>query len=229
MALMNADDIATQLEREGWAVIPTGVGSAERDQLRRTAFVAAGPGQRCLLDDPAVRRTALVLRAQLIDAEILPPAAVALQAIAFDKTTATNWKVTWHQDLMFPFAQAVCDRAYTLPSVKEGVDYARPPREMLEQMLAVRLHLDDCDTSNGPLRVAPGGHREGVYRSTEIPAAVERCGEIACLARDGEALLMRPLLLHASSPAAEPRHRRVLHFVYHAGQTMAETWYRAVA
>jgi len=30
----------------------------------------------------------------------------------------------------------------------------------------------------------------------------------------GGALLMRPLLLHASSPALEPGHRRVIHIEY---------------
>jgi hypothetical protein len=30
----------------------------------------------------------------------------------------------------------------------------------------------------------------------------------------GDAILMRPLLLHASSPSEEPTHRRVLHIEY---------------
>jgi hypothetical protein len=57
---------------------------------------------------------------------------------------------------------------------------------------------------------------------------VEQNGEVTCLARTGEALLMRPLLLHASSVAKEPRHRRVLHVVYYAGAPIAEKWHREV-
>lgn len=226
---MNADEIRTRLDREGWAVLPTAIASGDREDLRCAVFLNEGPGQRCLLDNPGVRRTALALRTQLIATGLLPPAAVAIQAIAFDKNPTANWKVTWHQDVMFPFARAVRDPAYTLPSVKDGVDYARPPRAVLEQLLAVRLHLDDCDASNGPLRVAPGSHRAGIYRSTEIPAMAGAGDEAACLAREGDALLMRPLLLHASSPATAPRHRRVLHVVYHTGEAMAEGWHRAVA
>jgi hypothetical protein len=41
-------------------------------------------------------------------------------------------------------------------------------------------------------------------------------------------LLMKPLLLHASSPATAPKHRRVLHLVFHSGEATAEPWHRAV-
>ncbi|HSH92637.1 MAG TPA: phytanoyl-CoA dioxygenase family protein, partial [Roseimicrobium sp.] len=185
-------------------------------------------GQRCLLDDAAVRQTALDLRRELIDSGVLPATAVAIQAITFDKNPATNWKVTWHQDLMFPFARKVESPDYTLPSIKDGIDYARPPREVMEDLLAVRLHLDDCDATNGPLRVASGSHRHGIFKCVEIPSMLQKSEEVACLAKEGEILLMRPLLLHASSPATAPKHRRVLHFVYHSGSPIAETWHRSI-
>ena len=44
----------------------------------------------------------------------------------------------------------------------------------------------------------------------------------------GEAVLTRPLLLHASSQATAPKHRRVLHVVYHSGRPIPETWHRRV-
>jgi ectoine hydroxylase-related dioxygenase (phytanoyl-CoA dioxygenase family) len=90
------------------------------------------------------------------------------------------------------------------------------------------LHLDDCDEVNGSLRVAPGSHRAGILKSTEIARAVAEHGEVPCLAKEGEALLMRPLLLHASSPARVPRHRRVLHLVYYSGERIAERWHREI-
>jgi hypothetical protein len=112
--------------------------------------------------------------------------------------------------------------------VKDGIDYARPPVRVLEEMLAVRLHLDVCDAGNGPLRVSQGTHRSGILPMTKVPGRVEAHGEVACLAREGEALLMRPLLLHASSKALEPRHRRVLHVVFYSGAEVAERWHREV-
>ena len=115
-----------------------------------------------------------------------------------------------------------------MASKKGGVDFARPPRRVLEALLAVRIHLDDCDETNGPLRVSPGTHQQGIVRSTEIADVVTHHGETACLAPAGEAWLMKPLLLHASSQATAPKHRRVLHLVYHSGDAMAESWHRTV-
>ncbi len=183
-------------------------------------------GTRCLLDLPVVQAAARELRAELVAAGILPSGAVAIQAIAFDKTAETNWKVAWHQDLMFPFARPVQAKGYQLPVNKGGVDFARPPLEVLEELLAVRLHLDDCDAGNGPLRVAPGSHLDGIIPSSNCAPRAAELGEVACLAQEGEALLMKPLLLHASSQASSPRHRRGLHFLYHPGKAIPEAWHR---
>ncbi len=194
---------------------------------RGALFRAGAAGTRCLLDEPIVQQIAGTVRATLIQAGRLPAAAVAIQAIAFDKTPDANWKVTWHQDVMFPFARPVETLGFDLATRKEGVDYARPPLFVLEALLAVRLHLDDCDETNGPLRVSPGTHQCGIIRSSDLQAAVAEHGETVCLAKSGEALLMKPLLLHASSPATEPKHRRVLHLVYHSGEPLPEPWHRA--
>jgi ectoine hydroxylase-related dioxygenase (phytanoyl-CoA dioxygenase family) len=215
-------------EASGWTVTKTSITPAVIEDLRATAFSADAPGQRCLLDQPAVRDAALSLRRGLIDAGFLPSSAVALQAIAFDKNPTTNWKVTWHQDVMFPFAKPVSEPGYSLSRVKDDIAYARPPRHVLEAMLAVRLHLDDCDAENGPLRVATASHLSGILRSDEISRVISKHAEALCLARVGEALVMRPLLLHASSTATNPRHRRVLHIVYHTGDAVTEPWHRSL-
>jgi hypothetical protein len=219
-----------RLAEDGFALVDSGLAPDEREALRSTLFKTDRPGIRCLLDDLLVRVTAGSLRTRLCSLGILPPTATAIQAISFDKTPETNWKVSWHQDLMFPFARPVTSEGYELPSEKEGVNYARPPRAVLEEMLAVRIHLDDCDATSGPLNVTPGSHVYGVLRNSDIPAYSLAASHrrVACIARAGEALLMRPLLLHASSPATKPSHRRVLHLVYHSGSPMTETWYRSI-
>ncbi|BCU75609.1 phytanoyl-CoA dioxygenase family protein [Luteolibacter sp. LG18] len=216
------------LAASGYELRPTGIPSATRALLRETLFQEERAGTRCLLDHPLVRETAVALRKELAASGHLPENAIAIQAIAFDKTAETNWKVTWHQDLMFPFAQPVTSDGYLLPRHKDGVDYARPPEEILGRLLAVRLHLDDCDESNGPLRVLPGSHLHGIIPSEEIAGHLERHEAAICLATEGEALLMRPLLLHASSQATAPKHRRVLHFVYDTGGPLSQKWHREV-
>jgi len=54
--------------------------------------------------------------------------------------------------------------------------------------------------------------------------------ESECLAAEGALLVFRPLLLHASSPAARPGHRRVFHMEY-AARPLASplVWHRQVA
>jgi hypothetical protein len=49
-----------------------------------------------------------------------------------------------------------------------------------------------------------------------IAAWRERTACVECLVPRGGLLVMRPLLLHASSPASAPAHRRVLHLEYAA-------------
>lgn len=192
-------------------------------------FPTVGAGARCLLDHPVVAKTARRLIGQLVEERGISNTSVAIQAIAFDKTAATNWKVAWHQDLMFPFARRVTTPGFDLPSLKDSINYARPPREVLENLVAVRLHLDDCGEGNGPLRISPGTHRYGILRRAEISQRVSEHGEIMCLAQRGDALLMKPLTLHASSQAIAPTHRRVLHFVIYCGAPTLERWHRAIA
>ena len=212
----------------GYEIMDTSISATDRAALRESVFHAGEAGTRCLLDVPLVQRAAMTLKADLIASGRLTTKAEAIQTIAFDKTDGANWKVAWHQDLMFPFARPVRSPAYTLECVKEGVDYARPPRKVLEKLLAVRLHLDDCDETNGPLRVSPGSHLKGIIPAAEVASHVASQGEVTCLAREGQALLMRPLLLHASSKALAPKHRRVLHVVFHEGGEMEEEWHRRI-
>ncbi|MEN3378669.1 MAG: hypothetical protein V7604_4024, partial [Hyphomicrobiales bacterium] len=39
-------------------------------------------------------------------------------------------------------------------TVKEGVDHVEPPVAVLENMLTLRLFVDDCESHNGALLVA---------------------------------------------------------------------------
>jgi ectoine hydroxylase-related dioxygenase (phytanoyl-CoA dioxygenase family) len=216
------------IEHHGYCILPTKITVGILNTLRETLFHDNSAGERCLLDHPTVRETALALKYELISTGQLTANAVAIQAIAFNKTAATNWKVAWHQDLMFPFARRVTTARFDLPTLKQGVHYARPPESVLKQLLAVRLHLDDCDATNGPLRISPGTHLTGIIQTSEIPNRIANHGETTCFANQGEVLLMRPLTLHASSQATEPKHRRILHLVYHSGEPIPEPWHRAI-
>ena len=215
------------LERDGWGKVQTSLDECVLDELRDRAFQEGSVGSRCHLDLPIVVETAKLLKQLLIDLDFLPATAIAIQAITFNKTASTNWNVAWHQDLVFPFAKKVRSPEYRLASRKQGINYAQPPLGTLQNLLALRLHLDDCGFSNGPLRVSPGTHKKGIVPSVEAAEVATRNGEVACIALKGEAIVMRPLLLHASSTATKPINRRVLHFVFHTGEEQAEAWHRA--
>lgn len=137
-----------------------------------------------------------------------------VRLILFDKTTSENWPVGWHQDLAIAVASRVEVEGYEAWTVKNGVPHVRPPLNLLERMVAARLHLDDAPRSNGALRVAPGSHVQGFVASEQVVAEVQRRGEIVCECQAGDVVLMKPLLLHASSRSEDARHRRVLHIEY---------------
>ncbi len=74
-----------------------------------------------------------------------------------------------------------------------------------------------CDESNGALRVIPGSHRVGRLAPSDIAEWWrERAPGVTCVVPRGDILIMRPLLLHASSPAVRPAHRRVIHLEFAA-------------
>jgi len=213
-----------RLFEQGWDRISLGLSAVEIDSLREWLFQSGKAGSRALLSVDEVAELARDILRGLIGEGILPTTAVAIQAIAFDKTDGANWKVPWHQDLIHPFAEEVRSSGYLLPSLKDGIHYAQPPVEVLTDMLAARLHFDDCTEENGPLRVSPGSHRLGIIPQAQIGDVVARLGEEVCLANKGEILLMKPLTLHASSKALKPLHRRVLHLVFHSGAEIPEKW-----
>lgn len=91
----------------------------------------------------------------------------------------------------------------------------RPPESVLQRMLAIRVHLDDCGADNGPLRVLVGSHSHG-WLQDNATIAKSTHPEAVCEVPKGGVLAMRPLLLHASGSAESPRHRRVVHIEFAA-------------
>jgi ectoine hydroxylase-related dioxygenase (phytanoyl-CoA dioxygenase family) len=99
-------------------------------------------------------------------------------------------------------------------SIKEGVNYARAPREALEQVLALRVHFDDSESANGPLKVIPETHCDGVLSDSEIQKRASTSQGVECTVARGGVIAMRPLIIHASSKAENDSPRRVLHIEY---------------
>lgn len=134
----------------------------------------------------------------------------AVRGILFDKSPAANWSLGWHQDTKVAVQRVGLGPwpGFSAWTEKEGIPHCLPPVEVLEQCLAIRIHLDPCPEDNGPLRVMKGSHALG--RQVEPPDL-----PMEVLTADaGDALLIRPLLWHASTRSQRPSHRRVIHLEY---------------
>jgi ectoine hydroxylase-related dioxygenase (phytanoyl-CoA dioxygenase family) len=146
---------------------------------------------------------------------ILGKACFAVRGILFNKTPDSNWKVVWHQDRTIAVRERKDTARFGPWSVKAGVPHVQPPASVMARMLAVRLHLDESHASNGPLRVIPGSHSVGCLSPSEITTWKEQ-PSVTCTVPKGGAILMRPLLVHASSVCSSPEPRRVIHLEFAA-------------
>ncbi len=135
-----------------------------------------------------------------------------VRSILFDKSPDASWTLGLHRDLTIAMRDRIDTPGFGPWSAKQGVHHVQPARSVLEAMVTLRLHFDDADETNGCLLVMPAsqnskGAAGGALRDAH-PIVVQR----------GDAVLMRPLLLHGSGPNRSQRCRRVLHLEYAAAE-----------
>ena len=171
--------------------------------------------QRNLLDVPIVRQLATSEPVKQLVTACLGKQCFAVRGILFNKTPESNWKVTWHQDKTIAVRERRDVASFGPWSVKAGVPSVQPPASVMAKMVAIRLHLDDSHDRNGPLRIIPGSHKAGCLSTEEIATWRER-PSVVCTVPRGGAILMRPLLVHASSACSKPEPRRVIHLEFAA-------------
>jgi ectoine hydroxylase-related dioxygenase (phytanoyl-CoA dioxygenase family) len=171
----------------------------------RLAPVAKMAGDRVLID----------LARSLLGATAFP-----FRATLFDKSATANWLVAWHQDTALPLCQRIECPGWGPWSVKAGIVYAHAPAPALSQVLALRLHLDDSTPGNGPLRVLPATHTLGVLSADRIHDLTNEISPMDCVCPKGGVVLMKPLLVHASSKSQIDAPRRVLHIEYAASESV---------
>ncbi len=204
------------LDSNGFEIIPYVLAEPECRVLAERVGACGTPmaGARNLLMHAWCRELALRLKLHFGIARRLPPGALAIECMLFSKSAQRNWLVAMHQDLSVPVREWVRSEACRGWSQKDGRAFVQPPLCVLEELLVVRLHLDNCTAANGALRVVPGSHRHGRVNPRRMETLRAENGEVVCEVPRGGVLLMRPLVLHASSKAFEEIPRRVLHFVF---------------
>jgi ectoine hydroxylase-related dioxygenase (phytanoyl-CoA dioxygenase family) len=202
--VLSAQDVVDL--RQAIAAIPDG------GEVRRRKSVY---GVRNLLEIcPAVRALAAQPNIRKFVVPILGGQAFAVRAIFFDKAPGANWSLFWHQDNVIAVAQHLDTAGYVGWSQKAGVWQVQPPANVLANMIAVRVHLDDCGLKNGPLRVLPGSHRHGWI--DDLDQWKSGVPEVCCTVNCGGVVTMCPLTLHASAKSDDKAHRRVIHIEYAA-------------
>lgn len=222
---MDATALRHEIATAGSAPIRAFLSAAQCGALRGALDADARGSRRRAGDTYAVRNilweNALLVRLLAetgideLASAVMERSAFSVQAILFDKNPAANWLVPGHQDVVMPIAEQVEEAGFAGWSVKAGVPHVELPAPVLAGLLAVRIHLDGCDADNGALAVVPGSHRRGRLTAAQLAELPLEAFQVHT-ADLGDVLLMRPLLVHRSSPARQPAHRRVLHVVYAA-------------
>lgn len=223
-------DYAAHVTAHGYAILPNqltpetldaliaALGELDRTDgaVRRRGESRATYAIRNLLTlVPEVQRLAASAPILEIAQNVLGHGAFPVRGLLFDKTPEANWRVGWHQDTAVPLRTQRDVADFSGWSMKAGVLHADAPADVLDRMLAIRVHLDDCGAANAPLQVLSGSHRFGRIEYTAD--ALKNCPAQTLTVQRGDLILMKPLTLHASLPSASPGHRRVIHLEYAHG------------
>jgi len=202
----------------GFRIVNAVLALSEAADLLRTLeaspLTRSRAGARHLMKHPAVSDVANDPRLLEIARGFLGPSTVPFRATLFDKSSARNWLVPWHQDTALPLQERRDVPGWGPWSIKAGITYAHAPATALSRVVALRVHFDDSREDNGPLRVLPGTHAFGVLSEADTERLVREIPPVDCLVSSGGIIAMRPLILHASAKAETAQPRRVLHIEY---------------
>jgi hypothetical protein len=193
----------------GFGILPSLFSEDEIEELIQVLPpINSSAGTRSLLDQNWCRKLAQDQRLLSVIESLIGSPATARRGILFDKSREANWTLGWHQDTKIAVKERVDGLdGYSNWSVKEGITRVQPPRKILENSVAIRIHLDQCDATNSALRVIPSSHLPGFLQNENNEPECALTLEVD----SGDIIWMRPLVFHASGKASAPNHRRVIH------------------
>jgi len=206
---MNATQNLIDTFEQGGKIWQRGaLSEAELSLLDAAAALSSKPGQR--LDFGAELRQVFAANSQLMQAITpLDPDAKPVRIITFNKSRNNNWGVPWHQDRVISLANKHSVDGFHNWTKKSDKWHCEPPITILENMLFVRVHLDDTDSTNGAMQIAIGSHKQGIVSSQNAAKLVEQYPIEDCTAKRGDVLILKMLTLHRSKPSKRPSDRRV--------------------
>jgi len=221
---MNMLDQISQLDQEGYAILPAVYSDTEVNQIGQLLSDKEPKGssvlkstqlyaiRQLLIEVPELWPLLLNDKLRSILSVLQSDSSFFLsKAIYFDKPADSNWFVAYHQDLTINVEENNEVDGFKNWTNKRGQIGVQPPVEYLNSTVTVRVHLDDTDEKNGALRVVPRSHSKGIIRQETTGP---RQNEVSCSLKRGDVMLMKPLTLHASSRSFGTSNRRVIHLEF---------------
>ncbi len=168
--------------------------------------------RRFLLEVPEILPLVFTQKLKSILTELLGENYFLVKSIYFDKPADSNWYVAYHQDLTISVNQKIDTESFGPWTVKPDNYAVQPPLAILEQMVTLRIHLDDTSAENGALYIIPESHNKGILR----PELIDWSNTIekVCPVEKGGIMLMKPLLLHSSKRTTNLQPRKVIHLEF---------------
>jgi len=203
-------------ERDGAWRFPQRLDSGRIETLRSLAEARLGGGPGTRLSREPLLQPLLECGGAVgaVAGALTSSAARPVRLVLFDKTADANWSVAWHQDRTIPVRERREVEGFGPWSSKDGRLHVAPPFGVLARMVTLRVHLDDVDRANAPLRIALGSHRAGRVAAEAANAVAGAHPTIVCLADAGDIWAYRTPILHASDASAGRGRRRVLQVDY---------------
>ncbi len=147
--------------------------------------------------------------------DFLMPKAFLVKSVYFEKNRDADWFVAWHQDLPINVNEKVETEGFSTWTFRDNLHSVIPPLEISQNILAIRIHLDDTTVANGALEVIPGSHRKR-HSPEEIQTITENSFSEHCEINSGGIQVLRPLLLYRSAKTKNHKKRRVIHLEFSA-------------
>lgn len=175
--------------------------------LERFGSNHSQPGHRIFATDGGLAPVTEAIRHLL-------PQARPVRCIAFSKDATNDWGLGWHQDRVIAVDERHDLAGYSNWGRKSGVWHCEPPLAILESMRFVRVHLDDCDESNGAMVIALGSHALGRVTDRDADHIAGQFSTSVCKAARGDIQILPMLTLHRSGNNGSGAPRRALRIDY---------------
>ena len=200
--------IVHELQLFGFAEISTLVDSQTLDQMIAALKVSqqnttSGCAGICnLLDIPCAAELASSGAVRMVAEAVLGSKCFAVGGTFSDE--GPDGKGGWHQDTLIAVRERREAPGFDEWSEQSGIHYVRPPSEVLQRMISIRLNLNACGEKSGLFQMLSASHRQGVLTSEEIQkkAAMDEHFAITGPVVRGGMLAFKPLLIHTSTPVS---------------------------